>query len=98
MSEDRLVNIENKVTRIEGEVDKMADAIVILARLEERIVTVFKGVDGLREDVKDVSSRVLVLEQGSVRTGVWGGIGDKVLYIVLGVAITWASSHIGVTP
>lgn len=98
MSEDRLVSIENKVTRIEGEVDKMADAIVILARLEERIITVFKGVEGLREDVKDVSSRVLVLEQGSVRTGVWGGIGDKVLYIVLGVVITWASSHIGVTP
>ena len=95
MAEDRLSNIEGNVTRIENKVDKLGDAIANLVRLDERITTLFNGVQDLRQDVRSVSSRVLELEKGSGRIGVWGGIGDKVLYIVLGAFAAWAFKYLG---
>ena len=46
MSDDRL-------DRIEGKVDKLADAIIQMARMEERLVSVFKRMDNTEATLKN---------------------------------------------
>lgn len=55
MSEDRLVRIEEKL-------DKMSEAIVSLARMEERMITLFKRMDTYDNQQAALSDRVTKVE------------------------------------
>jgi len=55
----------HRLSRIEGKLDKLADAVVALARMEERMVTLFNRMnkyeekqDELEEKVGEISLRV----------------------------------------
>ena len=43
---------DDRLDRIEGKVDKLADAVIHLARMEERLVSVFKRMDNTEESLK----------------------------------------------
>ncbi len=56
---------EQRLDRIEQKLDKLADAVVSLARMEERMLTLFKRMDShdgriskTEEEVDDLKSRV----------------------------------------
>jgi hypothetical protein len=83
MEPDRLKIIEENVVRVEGKVDKVAEAMVILARLEERIVSLFKGMDDHVSGLKALTERIDKVENSIERSSVWAGIGDKLLWIVV---------------
>ena len=91
--EDRLKSIEDKVTKVEQEIDKVGDALVILARLEERIISLFKNLEGHTEAMKGIEKRVQALEAAMQRLSVWGNIGDKTLWIIIG---GFATAAIGI--
>lgn len=55
MTEDRLVRIEEKV-------DKMSEAIVSLARMEERMITLFKRMDTYDAQQLVMSERLSKIE------------------------------------
>ena len=78
MSEDRLVRIEEKL-------DKMSEAIVSLARMEERMITLFKRMDTYDQQQATLSDRVTKVEVNQANsTGSNKWIDRVVVAIVLG--------------
>lgn len=78
MSEDRLARIEEKL-------DKMSEAIVSLARMEERMITLFKRMDTYDQQQANLSDRVTkveVTQANSTGSNKW--IDRVVVAIVLG--------------
>ena len=56
MSEDRL-------TRIEDKLDALSNAVITLARMEERMITVFKRMDNIDDQQKVLWDRIVKLDQ-----------------------------------
>lgn len=82
MSEDRL-------TRIEDKLDKMSEAITLLARMEERMVTLFKRMDKYDEHQSKLSDRVGAVEKATLQRGVVYHLIDKGFWLVVGAALAW---------
>ena len=81
MSEDdRLIRIENKL-------DKLADAIVGLARVEERTITLFRRVDIVEERQNQSDDRIDVLEKTNLGRSVIYSIFDKITWLAAGAVI-----------
>ncbi len=82
MSEDRL-------TRIEDKLDKMSEAITLLARMEERMVTLFKRMDKYDENHSKLSDRVVAVEKVTLQRGVVYHLIDKGFWLVVGAGLAW---------
>ncbi|WP_353429259.1 hypothetical protein [Paracoccus denitrificans] len=55
--------------RLEAKVDRMSDAIVSLARMEERMVTLFNRMDRYDTEQREVIKRVAELERVAIGRG-----------------------------
>lgn len=82
MSEERLARIETKL-------DQLTDAMVTMARMEERMITLFKRMDRYDEDQVKLESKVSVLEKTSIKRGVVETVLDKGFWIIGGGVLTW---------
>lgn len=86
MSEDRL-------TRIEDKLDKMSEAITLLARMEERMVTLFKGMDKQNDAISKLSDRVSAIEKVTVQRGVVYQFIDKFFWVILGAGVAYIAKY-----
>ncbi len=82
MSEDRL-------TRIEDKLDKMSEAITLLARMEERMVTIFKNMDKHNDSLSKLTDRVAAIEKVTLQRGVIYHLIDKGFWLVIGVGLAY---------
>jgi hypothetical protein len=82
MSEERLARIENKV-------DNLAEAMVTMARIEERMVTIFKRMDRYDEAQDRIDAKLDALDKNSNRRNVIESILDKGFWIVVAGAVMW---------
>lgn len=82
MSEERLARIENKV-------DSLAEAMVMMARIEERMVTIFKRMDRYDEAQDSIDAKLSVLEKHSLKRSVVETVLDRGVWIVLAGAVAW---------
>ena len=55
MSEDRL-------TRMEDKIDKLSEAVLAIARMEERMLTVFKRLENVDGSIKKMDDRIDEME------------------------------------
>lgn len=82
MSEERLARIETKV-------DQLAEAMVTMARMEERMITLFKKMDRYDEQQSSVEDRILALERSSIKRSAIEVLVDKAFWLIVGVGLTW---------
>ena len=54
---------DNRLERIEKKLDTLSDAVVSLARMEERMITLFKRMDNYDENQREIGKRVHVVEK-----------------------------------
>ena len=78
---------ESRLVRIEQKLDKLADAVVSLARMEERMITLFKRMDSYESRQSEIESRVTEVEKISVSRGAVFRIVDKATWIVVGIVV-----------
>lgn len=81
MSEDRL-------TRIEDKLDKMSEAITLLARMEERMVTLFKRMD-------KYDDKLSAIEKVTIQRGAIYHMFDKGFWLVVGAGLAWIAKVYG---
>lgn len=86
---------DDRLDRIEMKVDRVAEAIVSLARMEERMVTLFKRMDNYDQAQGKIADRLSALERKSVASGVWGHIGDKLLWLLAGGLVAMLFKTVG---
>ena len=75
MSDDRLHRIEEKV-------DKLADAVVEMARMEERLVTVFKRMHDMGGMLKKMDDRLDDMERQAIVRGQKIAFAERIFWMI----------------
>lgn len=74
---------ETRLDRIETKLDKVGEAIVDLARMEERLITLFKRMDRYDDEQSRASERIDTLESKAQRTGLTVAVVERVFWIAV---------------
>jgi len=78
-----------RLTRIEGKLDRLSDAVVALARMEERMVTIFNRVDKNEERHDELEDRV---DEIAVRVSTDGQtlrFAERIFWIAASAAVSY---------
>ena len=78
-----------RLSRIEEKLDKLADAVVSLARMEERMLTIFKRIEQYEEKQNQLEGRVSNLELDDAGKNSIYRILDKATWLIAGVALAF---------
>jgi predicted nuclease with TOPRIM domain len=84
--------MEDWQTRLEKKIDRLEEAVVQLARMEERMVTLFNRMDKYEEDHDRLQNRIDELESTSTKRGtVFDAVGKGFWIVVTAVvsSIFW---------
>lgn len=88
MSDDRL-------TRIEAKLDQLAEAMIAMARMEEKMITLFKRMDKYDENQGKIDTRLQAVEKNNIQTNTFGYLVDKAVWIILGAAAAFLIKQFG---
>ena len=87
---------ESRLERIEKKLDQMSEAIVSLARMEERMVTLFKRMDAYDDQQNNLSDRLSKVEKVSGADGVTLRFLERIFWIVVTAGVTaYVVTHMG---
>ncbi len=87
---------ENRLERIEKKLDEMSKAIISLARMEERMVTLFKRMDAYDDQQDKLSERLTKVEKVSGADGVTLRFLERIFWIVVTAGVTaYVVTHMG---
>lgn len=78
---------EARLSRIEIKLDKLAEAVVSLARMEERMITLFNRMDKYEEQTEKLDSRVTEVERETRGSNFKLAFAERVFWIVITAAI-----------
>ena len=78
-----------RLGRIEEKLDKLADAVVSLARMEERMLTIFKRIELYENRQDKIEIRVSDLEIEDAGKNSVIRIIEKATWLVLGIALAF---------
>lgn len=78
---------ESRLVRIEQKLDKLSEAVVSLARMEERMITLFKRMDSYESRQDSLEERVSEVEKVSISRGAVFRLIDKATWIVVGIVV-----------
>jgi len=82
---------ETRLARIETKIDQLSDAVVSLARMEERMITLFKRMDTYDTRQTKLEDKVETIDDVVRERGVVFRIIDRVLWIGAGaIIVAWA--------
>jgi hypothetical protein len=80
---------DQRLGRIEEKLDKLADAVVGLARMEERMLTLFKRIEKYEEKQEELVERVSAIELDDAGKNSIYRILDKSVWLVVGIAVAF---------
>ena len=78
-----------RLARIETKLDEMGKAIVSLARVEERMVTLFNRLDALDKDRVAQGERLQAVEEKTGNNGASLRFAERVFWIVVAAGVTY---------
>ena len=85
MAEDpRFDRVEKHLDKLGEKIDELTKVVTAMARIEERMITLFKRMDLYDVRQTSMDERVANIESGSTKSAVVFGFFDKVFWIVLG--------------
>lgn len=86
---------EQRLERIEKKLDEVGQAIVALARMEERMITLFKRMDGLDSEQANQGRRLTLVEGKVGNNGQALRFAERVFWIVVAAGVTYAFKTVG---
>jgi hypothetical protein len=90
------MNMEDlRLSRIEEKLDKLADAVVSLARMEERMLTLFKRIEHYEDRQQKIEDRVSTIEKEDAgKNSIFRAV-DKISWLLIGAALTYIIHYLG---
>ena len=79
-----------RLARIEAKLDQMSEAIVALARVEERMITLFNRLDAIDKDRENQGKRLVAVEEKTGNNGQSLRFAERVFWIVVAAGVTYA--------
>lgn len=92
----RLVDVEQRLTRFEEKLDGINEALVSLARIEERVTTILKHNDRIHEQVQQLDSRIDELESQNAVQEFTLGRGERLFWVGMTVFAGLLASGVAV--
>ena len=80
---------EDRLSRIEKKLDDVAEAIVGLARMEERMITLFNRMDTYDKAQHKIADRLTEVEKLVAKKVTTVGIGEKATWLVVGACVSY---------
>ena len=80
MSDDRL-------TRMEDKLDKLSEAVLAIARMEERMLTVFKRLENVDASIKKMDDRIDEMEKQAISRGQKIAFAERISWMILTGAV-----------
>jgi len=84
---------DHRLSRMEDKLDKLSEAVVSMARMEERIITVFNRMDNMDEYFKKMDERMDRLEVTNAERGQTIAFAERLFWIVVtasaGLLFVW---------
>jgi len=81
------------MNRVDKKLDEIGDAIVSLARAEERIVTIFQRMESIEKRQASASERIEVLEKTSEKRGVFFSTTERFFWALVTAAVGLAAYY-----
>ena len=79
---------EDRLTRIEEKVDKLSDAIVSIARAEEKLIQLGTLTDVLFKKIEDMNSRMMEMEKSVAETKAFMNGFNKITWVFISGLLT----------
>lgn len=80
-----------RLSRIEAKIDQLSEAVVSLARMEERMITLFKRMDTYDERQLRLESKITEIDTVMTKRGVIFNIVDRSIWLGAGIILAaWA--------
>jgi uncharacterized coiled-coil protein SlyX len=83
----QLVDVEQRLTRFEQKLDGINEALVSLARIEERVTTILKHNDRIHEQVRELDGRIDALESQNAVQEFTLGKGERLFWLGMTVFV-----------
>jgi len=81
------MDVEQRLTRFEEKLDGINEALVSLARIEERVTTILRHNDRIHEQVKELDSRIDELESQNAVQEFTLGKGERLFWLGMTVFV-----------
>jgi hypothetical protein len=99
MAEDpRLDRIEKSIDKFGDKLDELTKVVTDLARIEERMITLFKRMDQYDRKHDLLDGRLTTVEEDTTQRGVMDRILDKALWLILGAGLAYIVKIFGEQP
>lgn len=83
--------MEDRLGRLENKIDKLAEAVVSLARVEEQLITVFKNQTHMEQRIESIDSKVDGLAESMAEARTM----ERLIWVVVVAAVGAAFTYIG---
>lgn len=81
------MDVEQRLTRFEEKLDGINEALVSLARIEERVTTILKHNDRIHEQVQQLDNRIDELESQNAVQEFTLGKGERLFWLAMTVFV-----------
>jgi hypothetical protein len=78
-----------RLSRIESKLDKLADAVVSLARMEERMLTIIKRIENYEERQQKIEERVTEIEKDDAGKDSVFSVINRSIWLIAGIALAF---------
>ena len=78
---------DKRLSPIEEKLDKLFEAVISMARIEERMISVFKRLDRVDEGFNKSDKRMDELEQTNIKRGQTIAFAERLFWIILTGAV-----------
>jgi len=85
---------EDRLTRIEEKVDKLSDAIISIARAEEKLIQLGTLTDVLFKKIEDMNSRMMEMERSVAETKAFMNGFNKITWVFISGLLTAVAAAI----
>ena len=83
--------MEDRLSRLEKKIDMLSEAVVSLARVEERLVTVFNRQSHIEAKVEAIDNKVDELSQGMVSSK----LVERLIWVIIVAGVSTAFTLLG---
>ena len=78
---------DERLSRMETKLDKLSEAVVAMARMEERMITVFKRLDMIDDAWKKYDNRMDEIEKQALTRGQKIAFAERIFWMILTGAV-----------
>ena len=74
--------MEDRLDRMENKLDKLSEAVLAIARMEERMLTVFKRLENVDASIKKMDDRIDDMEKQAIARGQKIAFAERLFWMV----------------